>query len=213
MDEQRADPRVMTAADTVEELHRHLADPPSLERLYGILRAYVRKADVVAPESVEDEAFELLQNVVVKAFEIAHKYSGVGIRPWLLSIAKNLMKQKKESQARHQQRVILLGNMHLQIHPTLSEEEFFDVFTAQIAEERAQIADLREDLKDALACLSADDQTILNFYIHYGFDHNEIARILQIKPGAARTRYCRALGRLYNIWVSQDENRRGENNA
>src|SRR6266700_3960831 len=179
MDEQRADPRVMTAADTVEELHRHLADPPSLERLYGILRAYVRKADVVAPESVDDEAFELLQNVVVKAFEIADKYRGVGVRPWLLSIAKNLMKQKMESQARHQQRVILLG----------------------------------EDLKDALACLSADDQTILNFYIHYGFDHNEIARILQIKPGAARTRYCRALGRLYNIWVSQDENRRGENDA
>ena len=76
-----------------------------------------------------------------------------------------------------------------------------------------EIADLREDLKDALACLSADDQTILNFYLHYGFDHNEIARILQIKPGAARTRYCRALGRLYNIWVSQDENRRGENDA
>lgn len=213
MDEQRADRRVTTAVGTVEELHRHLADPPSLERLYGILRSYVRKADVVVPESVDDEAFELLQNVVVKAFEIADKYPGVGVRPWLLSIAKNLVKQKKESQARHQQRVIHLGDMHLQAHPTLTEEDFFDLFTAQIAEERAQIADLREDLKDALACLSVDDQTILNCYLHYGFDHNEIARILRIKPGAARTRYCRALGRLYNIWVRQDENRRGENNA
>jgi RNA polymerase sigma factor (sigma-70 family) len=213
MDEQRADPRVMTAADTVEELHRHLADPPSMERLYGILRAYVRNANIVAPESVDDEAFELLQNVVVKAFEIADKYSGAGVRSWLLSIAKNLIKQKKESQARHQQQIILLGDMHMQTHPTLSEEDFFDVFTAQIAEERAQIADLREDLKDALACLSADDQAILNFYIHYGFDHNEIARMLQIKPGAARTRYCRALGRLYKVWISQDESGRGENNA
>lgn len=213
MDEQRADPHVTTAADTVAELHRFLADSLSLQRLYGILRAYIRKAEIVALESVDDEAYELLQNVVVKAFEIADKYRGVGIRPWLLSIAKNLIKQKRESQARHQQRVILLGEMHLQTHPSISEEEFFDLFTAQIAEERAQIADLREDLKDALACLSVDDQTILNFYIHYGFDHNEIARILQIKPGAARTRYCRALTRLYNIWVSQDENRRGENNA
>ncbi|HLG61971.1 MAG TPA: RNA polymerase sigma factor [Ktedonosporobacter sp.] len=213
MDEQRADPQVTTAADTVAELHRFLADSLSLQRLYGILRAYVRKAEIVALESVDDEAYELLQNVVVKAFEIADKYRGVGIRPWLLSIAKNLIKQKRESQARHQQRVILLGEMHLQTHPSISEEEFFDLFTAQIAEERAQIADLREDLKDALACLSVDDQTILNFYIHYGFDHNEIAHILQIKPGAARTRYFRALARLYNIWVSQDENRRGENNA
>jgi hypothetical protein len=94
MDEQRADPRVTTAADTIEELHHYLADPPSLERLYGILRSYVRKDDVVPPESVDDEAFELLQNVVVKALEIADKYSGVGIRPWLLSIAKNLMKRR-----------------------------------------------------------------------------------------------------------------------
>jgi RNA polymerase sigma factor (sigma-70 family) len=213
MDEQSADPCVMTAADTVEELHRYLADAPSLRCLYGILRGYVRNANIVASGSVDDEAFELLQNVVVKAFEIADKYSGVGVRPWLLSIAKNLMKQKKESQVRHQQRVALLSDIHLQTHPALSEEDFFDVFTAQIAEERAQIADLREDLKDALARLPADDQAILNFYIHYGFDHNEIARMLQIKPGAARTRYCRALGRLYNVWVGQDENRRGENNA
>ncbi len=213
MDEQRADPRVVAAADTVEEFHRYLAEPLAIEGLYGIMRGYVRHANIVAPESVDDEAFELLQNVVVKALEIAGKYRGVGIRPWLLSIAQNLIKQKKESLTRHQQRVILLGDMHQQAQATLSEEEFFDLFTAQIAEERAQIADLREDLKDALACLSADDQNILNFYLHYGYDHNEIARILQIKPGAARTRYCRALSRLYNVWVSQDENRRGESNA
>jgi RNA polymerase sigma factor (sigma-70 family) len=213
MDEQRADPRVVAAADTVEELHRYLADPLSIEGLYGIMRGYVRNANIVAPESVDDEAFELLQNVVVKALEIAGKYRGVGIRPWLLSIAQNLMKQKKESLTRHQQRVVLLGDMRQQAQTTLSEEEFFDLFTAQIAEERAQIADLREDLKDALACLSADDQNILNFYLHHGYDHNEIAHILQIKPGAARTRYCRALGRLYNVWVSQDENRRGESHA
>lgn len=213
MDEQRADPHVVAAADTVEELHRYLADPLSIEGLYGIMRGYVRNANIVAPESVDDEAFELLQNVVVKALEIVGKYRGVGIRPWLLSIAQNLVKQKKESLTRHHRRVILLGEMHQQAQTTLSEEEFFDLFTAQIAEERAQIADLREDLKGALACLSADDQNILNFYLHYGYDHNEIARLLQIKPGAARTRYCRALGRLYNVWVNQDENRRGESNA
>ncbi len=173
MDEQRADPHVTTATNTIEELHRYLADQPSMEQLYRILCSYVSKFAMVPPQEVENEAYELLPN----------------------------------------QQVVLLGDIHMKTHPALSEEEFFDVFTAQLAEERAQIANLHEDLKDALACLSEEDQTILNFYIHYGFNHNEIARMLQIKPGAARTRCCRALDRLYKIWISQDENRRGENNA
>jgi DNA-directed RNA polymerase specialized sigma24 family protein len=115
MDEQRADPRVVAAADTVEELHRYLAEPLAIEGLYGIMRRYVRHANIVASESVDDEAFELLQNVVVKALEIAGKYRGVGIRPWLLSIAQNLIKQKKESLTRHQQRIILLASKAISI--------------------------------------------------------------------------------------------------
>src|SRR5919109_2587016 len=105
MEEQRADPHVMTAASTIEELRRYLADQPFVDRLYGILRSYVSKAQIVAPASVNDETAELLQNVVQKALEIADRYQGVGIRPWLLSIAKNLIKQKRESQVRYQQRV------------------------------------------------------------------------------------------------------------
>src|SRR5258708_28933645 len=101
MDEQRADPHVTTATNTIEEIHRYLADQPSMEQLYRILCSYVSKFAMVPPQEVENEAYELLQNLVVKALELADRYHGVGVRPWLLRIAKNLILQKKESQARH----------------------------------------------------------------------------------------------------------------
>lgn len=213
MDEQRADTRVITAADTVEELSHYLADPSSLKFLSGVLRKYIIRANIVVPENVDEETSDLLQDMVRKAYEIADKYHGAGIQAWLLCIANNLVKQKRTNWRREQQRVVPRNEAHTQTRQTLSEEEFFDLFTLPIAEERERIESLREDLKGILACLSEDDQMLLNFYLHYGFNHNEIARKLQIKPEAARARYSRSLRKLYELWINQDENRRGESNA
>jgi len=212
MDEQRADPHVTTVPDTIAELRRFLADQSSMDGLYGILYGYVKKANIVALEKVQEEASELRQNVVLKALELADKYHGMGVRPWLLRIAKNLIMQKKSQIQRHQC-VMPVSEARPQTDPVLSDEECFDLFTTRIAEERTQIADLREDLKEALACLSSEDQHILNCYLHHGFDHNEIAHILHIKPGAARTRYHRAVSRLRGAWTIRAENRRGESDA
>jgi RNA polymerase sigma factor (sigma-70 family) len=212
MDEHRTDPHVTTAPDTVVELRRFLADQSSMDGVYGILCGYVKNAHIVAPEKVEEEASELLQSVVLKALELADKYHGMGVRPWLLRIASNMVMQKRSQIQRHQ-RVMPVSKARPQTDPGLSDDEWFDIFTARIAEEIAQIADLREDLKEALACLSSEDQHILNCYLHHGFDHNEIARILHIRPGAARTRYHRAVSRLRDAWTVQSKNRGGESDA
>jgi len=196
MDEKQADISVVTAADTIVELRRYLEDSLSREKLYRILRWYIRKAQFVSPAEVDDEAYELLQNVVLRAMEIAHKYHGTGITSWLLSIANNLIRQKKKSQAIHQEKVVQLRDLHSHSYPMLSDEEFFELFTAQIAAVNVQEVQLRQDLKEAITSLSEDDQLILNYYVHYGYDHNEIARLLGIKPGAARTRYSRAVSHL-----------------
>lgn len=213
MDEQQADTRVVIAADTIAELHHYLAQPFSIEKLYGILRGYVRNAQLVLPSEVDDEAYELLHNVVLRAMEIADKYHGTGMTSWLLSIAKNLIMQKKKSQGIRQQKVILLGDLHKQSYPMLSDEEFFELFTAQIAAENRQTVHLREDLREAIASLPQDDQLLLNYYIHYGYNHNEIAHLLGIKPGAARTRYSRAISRLRDSLMTHNENRGGESDA
>jgi RNA polymerase sigma factor (sigma-70 family) len=213
MDEQQANTSVVTAADTIVELHRYLEDSHSRETLYGILRSYVRKAQLVSPAEVDDEAYELLQNVVLRAIEIADKYRGTGITSWLLRIAINLIRQKKKSQAVHQEKVVQLRDLHKHDYPMLSDEEFFELFTAQIAATNAREVQLRQDLKEAITSLSEDDQLILNYYNHYGYDHNEIARHLGIKPGAARTRYSRAVSQLRKSLMVNNENRRGESDA
>ncbi len=181
MDEQRADPQVTTAADTVAELRRYLADVRNIESLYGILHSYVRKAQIVSPtpEGERDATYELLQSVVVKAFELAEKYHGPGLRAWLLSIAQNLIKQ----------------------------------FTSYAVNDPAQQVEIREQIKTSLACLSREDQTILNLNLHYGFNHNEIAHILRIQPVAARVRFYRALNRLRHVWKAQEESKRGDSDA
>jgi RNA polymerase sigma factor (sigma-70 family) len=210
MDEQQADTSVITAADTIVELHRYLEDSLSREKLCGILRSYIRKAQFISPAEVDDEACELLQDVVRRAIEIAHKYHGTGITSWLLSIAINLIRQKKKSQAIHQEKVVPLRDLHRHSYPMLSDEEFFELFTTQIAAMNAQEARLRQELKEAITSLSEDDQLILTYYIHYGYDHNEIARLLGIKPGAARTRYSRAVSQLRKSLMA---NKGGESDA
>jgi RNA polymerase sigma factor (sigma-70 family) len=213
MDEQQADTSVVTAADAIVELHHYLEDSLSREKLYNILRSYVRKAQLVPLAEIDDEAYELLQNVVVRAIEIADKYRGTGIASWLLSIATNLIRQKKKSQAIRREKVVQIGDLHRQNYPMLSDEEFFELFTAEIAAMNAQETHLRQDLKEAITSLSEDNQLLLNYYIHYGYDHNEIARLLGIKPGAARTRYSRAVSQLRASLMAYNENKGGERDA
>src|SRR5262249_34773351 len=129
---------------------------------------------------------------------------------WLLRIAINLIRQKKKSQAIHQEKVVQLRDLHSYSYPMLSDEEFFELFTAQIAAVNVQETQLRQDLKEAITSLPEDDQLILTYYTHYGYDHNEIARLLGIKPGATRTRYSRAVSQLRKSLMA---NKGGESDA
>ena len=213
MDEQQANVPVVTAADTIAELHRYIEDPLSREKLYKRLCRYVRNAQIVPPAEVDDEAYELLQDVVLTAMKIADKYHGSGIASWLLSIAGNLLKQKKKKHATRRETVVQLRDLHRQDYPMLSDEEFFELFTAQIVAVNVREAELRQDLKEAITHLSESDQRILNYYIQYGFDHNEIACILGIKPGAARTRYSRAVNHLRDNLMASDAQKGGKSDA
>jgi RNA polymerase sigma factor (sigma-70 family) len=204
----------LVATDTIKELYRFLEDSLLNDRLRKTLCSYVKKLLPVSQAEIEGEAYELMHDVVVRAIEIADKYHGTGMMSWLLRIAINLIKQERKSRAIRRGRVVTLGDLHKQNYPTLSDEEFFEFFTARITMENARTGRLYQDLKEAIHSLSESDQAILNYYHNYGYNHNEIARILSIKPGAARTRYSRAISHLRDRLMACDEsNRGGESDA
>ncbi|HEU5382298.1 MAG TPA: sigma-70 family RNA polymerase sigma factor [Ktedonobacteraceae bacterium] len=209
MDEQPANVPVVIATDTIGELHRFLEDPLLNDKLRKTLYSYVKNLLHTPQAEIEDEAYELMHDVVVKAIEIADKYHGAGMMPWLLRIAINLLRQKRKSLAVHREKVVSLGDLHKQNYPALNDEEFFELFTVQIAAAHAQKSRLYQELKEAISGLSEGDRVILNYYINYGYDHNEIAHILNIKPGAARARYSRAVSRLRDKLVTCSGNDRG----
>lgn len=207
MDEQRA-----AGTDIRREVSRYLTDPPSLNRLCRTLRLYVINANFVTPAEIDDEASELLQNLIEKALGIADKYHGGGIRPWLLSIAQQLLKQRKVSRARRRKHELSLSEIYRQAHTNLSEEEYFDKCMESFSEHEVQRNALRMELKEALLHLSIDDQRIIYYYFEYGLNHNEIAQKLNITPGTARVRCYRILHRLRH-WIVLYEQRGGDHSA
>lgn len=216
MNDPRTDPPMTISTDTVAELRHYLANADNIKCLYGILRSYVRKSGLVPSndeDTVNNATYELLQNLVLKAFELVEKYHGSGLRAWLLSIAQNLLKQKRSEQARYYQRETSLSELSEHTHSTSNEGEFFDLFTQCALNDPAHSVEVREQLRTALVGLSQEDQQIITLNLHYGFRHDEIARLLGITSVAARVRFSRALDRLRNAWNAQEDHKRGESNV
>lgn len=207
MDEQGAD-----NIDIIREMGHYLTDPLSLDYLYRMLRLYIIKANFVTSAEVDDEANELLQNLIEKALTITDKYHGGGIRPWLLSIAHQLLKQRMTGKARRRKHELSLSETYKQAHTDLSEEEFFDKCMESLSEDEVQRNALRIELQEILLRLSRDDQRIIYYYFEYGLNHNEIAQKLNITPGTARVRCHRILLRLRR-WIVLYEQKGGDYTA
>ena len=63
--------------------------------------------------------------------------------------------------------------------------------------------ELRERMRAALDRLASGDREVILLRHLEQLSHKEIADILSISPGAARTRYCRAVERLHDLLSSE----------
>jgi DNA-directed RNA polymerase specialized sigma24 family protein len=74
-------------------------------RLMRTLRLYVRTAGIVPSSSVDDEATDLLASVTVCAIEGADGFDATrNCEAWLLGIAVNLLRQRKDRLIKQQTR-------------------------------------------------------------------------------------------------------------
>jgi RNA polymerase sigma-70 factor (ECF subfamily) len=65
--------------------------------------------------------------------------------------------------------------------------------------EEADMAFKVENIKMAIQALPAGYRTVLSLYLLEGYDHDEIAAIMEVAPSTTRTQYIRAKNKLLQI--------------
>jgi RNA polymerase sigma-70 factor (ECF subfamily) len=134
------------------------------------------------------EAEDVMQESFLTAFRKLEDYTGEGnFGGWLRRIVVNnsIDELKKRSST-------------ITFDETISEPAMDDE-TDSMEQADFKIA----EIKNAMQMLSDDHRVIISLFLFEGYDHEEIAQILQISNNASRTRYSRARKKLLNVLSEQ----------
>jgi RNA polymerase sigma factor (sigma-70 family) len=211
MDEFQGEQGGTVTSDFAKKLHQYVAESANINYLNRLLRSYIRRAHIVSETEIEDAAFDLFQDVMLKALQIQDQYPGNDVQAWLLGIAGILMLQKREKV--FSSRETAVSNLPEMQRDKVSEAEFFDQFASMAMNDPNQNFAIRNQLRACLGTLSADDQRILLLHIEYGMNLHEVADQLAITHVAARKRFERALGRLCKAWNVQENGKGGQSHV
>jgi RNA polymerase sigma-70 factor (ECF subfamily) len=151
----------------------------------------------VAMRFVKDsmEAEDIVQEAFIKAFTKLHQYKAeVTFGAWLKRIVVNksidLLKSKK-------QHMLELDEVHLKVVDSSYEDEWLvdDILTL-------------EDVKEAINKLPEKYQYVVMLYLIEGYDHQEIAEILNITEVASRTQLSRGKAQLKEFLIRKSNGTR-----
>lgn len=145
---------------------------------------------IVAKRFVKDsfEAEDIVQEAFIKAFAKLHQYKAeVTFGAWLKRIVINksidLIKSKK-------QQMLELDEAHLKVIDTNYEDEWLvdDAITL-------------EEVKQAINELPDKYRYVVMLFLIEGYDHQEIAQILNISEVASRTQLSRGKSKLRELLI------------
>ena len=143
---------------------------------------------VVANRFVKDtlEAEDIVQEAFIKAFAKLHQYKAeVTFGAWLKRIVINksidLLKSRK-------QEMLELDEAHLKVVDSSYEDEWLvdDAITL-------------DEVKDAISKLSDKYKYVVMMFLIEGYDHQEIAEVLNITEVASRTQLSRGKAKLKEL--------------
>ena len=151
-----------------------------------LYRKYCDGMFIVAMRFVKntDDAEDVLQESFIKAFQKLHQFKGdVTFGAWLKRIVINksidFLKSKKDN-------VVALDERYMQV---VEDDNNWNVpSTISIEQVRSAIDDLQSKYK----------YVVLMFLLE-GYDHQEIAQVLNISESACRTRLLRGKGHLKEL--------------
>lgn len=165
--------------DLVENCKK--GDSGSFRKLYDLYARAMYNTSYRILNNVA-EAEDVLQESFIDAFKHIHSFENrSSFGSWLKQIVVN-----KSISALRKSKMHLVDIEGTQVYE-LPQEEVVDEKEIQM-----KVAEVRR----ALAELPDGYRTVLSLYLFEGYDHEEIAGILQIKESTARTQYIRAKQKL-----------------
>lgn len=158
---------------------------PDAAAFAGLYEAHVDRiyAHVRARLSDHDQAEDITAQTFLRAWQSIDRYRPLPGRPflaWLFTIANNLVIDHYRRYRRE-----LVG---VTVEPR--DDDRND------PEHQALVADLREEIRRAIARLKPEHQLVLTLRLIDGLDYQQISEITGRTPGALRVIVCRALGAL-----------------
>lgn len=136
-----------------------------------------------------DRASDIAADVFAVAWRRIGDIPAEHEKPWLISTARNLIRQDKKQQFRRQE----METRHQALERPLAEP----------ADPASHIVE-QHRVAQALAKLSEADRELVTLVAWDGMSLAEAAQILDCKPGTARVRWMRARNRLVEILGVED---------
>ncbi len=144
-----------------------------------------------------DEAEDVAQEAFIRAYRALHRFDPARpLRPWLLSIAANLARNRRRSVARYLNALqrAFAAAPEAAAGPAASTAP---VEAAALARVEAQA------LWQAVRQLGPADQEVIYLRFFLELPEAEMAAALNVAPGTVKSRLHRALGRLRHVVEAQ----------
>ncbi len=141
------------------------------------------------------EAEDVMQESFLEAFRKIETYreeSSFGT--WLKRIVIN----KSVDSFRKSRDLVSLDEYDTEVQEQMEDENYIQVLSTRV-----------EEIRKAIHALPDNHRVILSLFLLEGYDHEEIAQILNISYGLSRTRYSRARKKLLDF-IGAAENGAGK---
>jgi len=141
------------------------------------------------------EAEDVMQESFLEAFRKIETYreeSSFGT--WL----KRIVISKSVDSFRKSRDLVSLDEYDTEVQEQMEDENYIQVLSTRV-----------EEIRKAIHALPDNHRVILSLFLLEGYDHEEIAQILNISYGLSRTRYSRARKKLLDF-IGAAENGAGK---
>lgn len=186
------------------------------ESFMGILRAYVSKANLVSSgdDELQNATLEVLNEVYIEAIKAATNYDPTrSLKAWLLGIAQNVVKRKREEFIRRHRHEIRMSELENERKKHAPDEDPLEQIAALLKTKtevrpESQVEDM-EQVEYLLSLVSESYRKVLQLTYLEDKDGEALAESLGCSYDAALVRLHRARKRLRVALEKQ----RGESNG